>query len=169
MDGFADKFNSAYQTGLGAKLGLFSWRDGDHDLAQELLTAMAKGQVDFTLAFRRLSDAAIDPANLAEVRRMFTDPAAFDEWAGHWRLRIAAEPQDAATRRDAMRAVNPGFIPRNHRVEAVIEAAVNRDDFGPFEQLLTVLAKPYQDQPEFSHYADPPEPHERVLETFCGT
>ena len=49
-----------------------------------------------------------------------------------------------------MRAVNPAFIPRNHRVEAVIEAAVNRDDFAPFEELLTVLSKPYDDQPAFA-------------------
>jgi uncharacterized protein YdiU (UPF0061 family) len=69
----------------------------------------------------------------------------------------------------SMRAVNPAFIPRNHRIEAVIQAAVNRDDFAPFERLLTVLGKPYEDQPEFSDYADPPQPDQRVLQTFCGT
>jgi len=68
-----------------------------------------------------------------------------------------------------MRAVNPAFIPRNHRVEAVIEAAVNNDDFAPFEELLTVLSKPYEDQPGFVDYADPPKPEQRVLQTFCGT
>jgi len=54
-------------------------------------------------------------------------------------------------------------------VEAVIEAAVNRHDFAPFEELLTVLSKPYEDQPAFAAYAQPPEPHQRVLQTFCGT
>ena len=68
-----------------------------------------------------------------------------------------------------MRSINPAFIPRNHRIEAVIEAAVNRDDFAPFEELLTVLSKPYEDQPAFIAYADPPEPDQRVLQTFCGT
>jgi uncharacterized protein YdiU (UPF0061 family) len=68
-----------------------------------------------------------------------------------------------------MRAVNPAFIPRNHRVEEVIQAAVTSDDFAPFERLLTVLSKPYDDQGEFAGYADPPEPHQRVLKTFCGT
>ena len=67
-----------------------------------------------------------------------------------------------------MRAVNPAFIPRNHRVEAVIQAAVN-NDYAPFEELLTVLSKPYADQPAFAAYAEPPEPHQRVLQTFCGT
>ena len=72
-------------------------------------------------------------------------------------------------RRNAMRAVNPAFIPRNHRIEAIIEAAVNRDDYAPFEELLAVLAKPFEDQPEFADYAEPPQPEQRVLQTFCGT
>ena len=67
-----------------------------------------------------------------------------------------------------MRAVNPAFIPRNHRIEAVISAAIN-DDYAPFEELLKVLAKPFEDQPEFAGYADPPRPEERVCQTFCGT
>jgi uncharacterized protein YdiU (UPF0061 family) len=86
-----------------------------------------------------------------------------------WRRRTRDEPQDPAARQTAMLAVNPAFIPRNHRVEAVIDAAVNRDDFAPFEELLTVLSKPYEDQPAFSGYAQAPEPHQRVLQTFCGT
>jgi uncharacterized protein YdiU (UPF0061 family) len=68
-----------------------------------------------------------------------------------------------------MRAVNPAFIPRNHRVEAVIAAAVTHDDYTPFEELLMVLAKPFEDQPAFVDYANPPQPHERVCQTFCGT
>ncbi len=166
---FAETFTSAYQAGLREKIGLFTTRDGDEALVQDLLDAMAKNQADFTLTFRRLSDAAFDPAGDAEVRALFADPAAYDEWAVRWRQRIGDEPQTAAERRAAMRSVNPAFIPRNHLIEAVIEAAVNRDDFGPFETLLTVLSKPYQDQPDFAGYADPPEPHQRVLQTFCGT
>ena len=68
-----------------------------------------------------------------------------------------------------MRAVNPAFIPRNHRIEAMIEAAVEREDFAPFDQLLLVLAKPFEDQACFSRYMDPPQPNERVCQTFCGT
>ncbi len=166
---FAGKFDAAYQAGLRSKLGLFSARDGDDALAQDLLDAMAKNQADFTLTFRRLGDAALDPAHDVGVRQLFADPAAYDEWASRWRQRIGDEPQDPAARRDAMQSVNPAFIPRNHRVEAVIEAAVNRDDFAPFEELLAVLAKPYKDQPAFASYADPPEPDQRVLQTFCGT
>jgi uncharacterized protein YdiU (UPF0061 family) len=67
-----------------------------------------------------------------------------------------------------MRSINPAFIPRNHRVEAVIAAAVN-NDYAPFEELLTVLSKPYEDQPAYAAYAEPPLPEQRVLQTFCGT
>ena len=165
---FAEKFTEAYQAGLREKLGLFTARDGDPALVQDLLDAMAKNQADFTLTFRRLSDAAGDPDS-DKVRDQFTDPAAYDEWATRWRQRLADEPQSAAERQAAMRAVNPAFIPRNHRVEAVIAAAVNNDDYAPFEELLTVLSQPYEDQPGYAAYADPPLPEQRVLQTFCGT
>jgi uncharacterized protein YdiU (UPF0061 family) len=166
---FVEQFDAAYQAGLRNKLGLFTARDEDRMLAQDLLDAMAKNHADFTLTFRRLSDAALGPDHDRDVRRLFADPAAYDEWASRWRQRIGDEPQDPATRQSAMREVNPAFIPRNHRVEAVIEAAVNRDDFAPFEELLAVLSKPYDDQPEFASYAEAPEPHQCVRQTFCGT
>jgi uncharacterized protein YdiU (UPF0061 family) len=169
LGAFAEQFTSAYQAGLRNKIGLFTTRDGDEALVQDLLDAMAKNQADFTLTFRRLSEAALGPDGDAEIRKLFAEPAAYDEWAARWRQRTSDEPQTAAERQAAMRSVNPAFIPRNHRVEAVIEAAVNRDDFAPFEQLLTVLSKPYEDQPAFVDYADPPKPEQRVLQTFCGT
>jgi uncharacterized protein YdiU (UPF0061 family) len=164
---FPEKFSRAYQAGLRKKIGLFTERDGDEALVQDLLDAMAKNQADFTLTFRRLSDAAGDPAG-DKVREQFTDPAAYDEWAARWRQRTAEEPQSTAERQAAMRIVNPAFIPRNHRVEAVIQAAVN-NDYAPFEELLTVLSKPFDDQPAYAAYADPPLPEQRVLQTFCGT
>lgn len=166
---FPEIFTSAYQAGLRAKLGLFTARDGDEALVQDLLDAMAKNQADFTLTFRGLSDAAGDPTGDAAVRKLFADPMAYDDWAVRWRQRIGDEPQTPAERQAAMRKVNPAFIPRNHRIEAVIEAAVARDDYAPFEELLTVLSKPYEDQADFAAYAEPPEPEQRVLQTFCGT
>jgi uncharacterized protein YdiU (UPF0061 family) len=166
---FAESFNAAYQAGLRKKLGLSTARDDDQALAQDLLDAMAKNHADFTLTFRRLSDAALATAEDTAVRQLFADPISYDEWAVRWRQRISEESPDPATRQTAMRSVNPAFIPRNHRIEAVIEAAVNRDDFAPFEELLLVLSKPYEDQPAFAGYAEPPEPHQRVLQTFCGT
>jgi len=166
---FPEKFTAAYQAGLRQKTGLLTARDGDEALIQDLLDAMAKNQADFTLTFRALSEAAFDAANDQKVRQLFADPATYDEWAARWHKRIGDEPQSPAARQTAMRAVNPAFIPRNHRIEAVIEAAVAHDDFAPFEELLTVLSKPYEDQPALSAYAGAPAPHQRVLQTFCGT
>jgi uncharacterized protein YdiU (UPF0061 family) len=130
---------------------------------------MAEHHADFTLTFRRLCDAAANADADEAVRGLFANPSAYDGWAARWRQRLSQEPHDQDTRVSVMRAVNPAFIPRNHRVEAVIQAAVQRDDFSLFHELLTVLSKPYEDQPGFAHYAEPPEPHERVLRTFCGT
>jgi serine/tyrosine/threonine adenylyltransferase len=166
---FGEEFNIAYKAGLRAKLGLLTEQADDQALAQALLDEMAKGAADFTLTFRRLSDAAGDPAADEDVRQLFTEREAYDAWAERWRQRIAQEAQSPAERQAAMRAVNPAFIPRNHRVEVVIRAAVDRDDYRPFEELLTVLSKPYDDQPEFAAYAEPPRVEERVCQTFCGT
>jgi uncharacterized protein YdiU (UPF0061 family) len=169
LGGFAEKFSTAYQAGLRRKIGLFTTRDGDEALVQDLLDAMAQNQADFTLTFRRLGEAALGPDHDGEVRELFTDPSAFSDWVARWRQRSGDEPQSAEERRTAMRAVNPAFIPRNHRIEAVIEAAVSRDDYAPFEELLAVLAKPFDDQPAYAAYAEPPLPDQRVLQTFCGT
>src|SRR3954466_1118674 len=78
---FAEAFNAAYQAGLRKKVGLFTERDGDEALIQDLLDAMAKNQADFTLTFRKLGDAAGDEAAAADVRAQFMDPSAFDDWA----------------------------------------------------------------------------------------
>ncbi|MGC2777056.1 MAG: YdiU family protein, partial [Bradyrhizobium sp.] len=168
LDGFAAQFTAAHQAGLRRKLGLFTEREGDQPLAQALFDAMAAAKTDFTLTFRRLSEAA-GSGDASEVRALFEDPTGFDEWIPRWRQRLAEEPQHPAERREAMRKVNPAFIPRNHRIEAVITAAVENDDYKPFEELHTVLAKPYDDQPELAAYAEPPKAEERVLQTFCGT
>jgi serine/tyrosine/threonine adenylyltransferase len=167
LGGFAPGFEVAFHSGLRRKIGLFTERDADVSLIRDLLDGMAQNDADFTLTFRRLADAALGRDEA--VRSLFIDPTVFDTWAGRWRERLEQEPQDADTRQSAMLAVNPAFIPRNHQVEAAIVAAVQRNDFDPFEQLLTVLERPYEDQPTFARYAEPPEPHERVLQTFCGT
>jgi uncharacterized protein YdiU (UPF0061 family) len=169
LEAFSGKFEATYHAGLRRKLGLLTEREEDVTLAEDLLKAMSENQADFTLTFRRLSDAAAGPEKDEAVRNLFINPLAYDAWSIRWRERLSLEPQDGASRQAAMRAVNPSFIPRNHRVEAVIQAAVERNDFAPFEELLTVLSKPYEDQPAFAHYSEPPEPHQRVYRTFCGT
>lgn len=163
---YSPRFEAAYFGGLRRKIGLSTEQDGDVTLVNDLLKLMAENEADFTLTFRWLCDALTDDA---AVRSMFPDPAAFDAWAARWRWRLGEEAAEPAAIRDAMRAVNPAYIPRNHLVEAALNAAIERDDFGPFEQLLEVLARPFEERPGFELYAQPPKPEERVLQTFCGT
>jgi len=170
VDAFTGTFEEAYLSGLRRKLGLATPQPGDLELGQDLLRLMARGEADFTNTFRRLGDLSIVASENDEpVRRMFSDPAGFDAWAVVWRARIASENSQADARLSLMRAANPAFIPRNHRVEAVIQAAVNDADFGPFETLLKVLEKPFDDQPQYAAFSDPPAPEEIVHQTFCGT
>ncbi len=166
---YGPTFEGAYQAGFRRKLGLRKEHAGDAALGRDLLKAMSANGADFTLTFRGLSDAVLGPEEDSGVRSLFAEPQAYDQWVTQWRQRLALEETDAAARRVAMRSVNPAYIPRNHRVEAVIRAAVDRDDYGPFEELLSVLSKPFDDQPAFARYAEPPQSHERVLQTFCGT
>jgi Uncharacterized conserved protein len=163
---FAPKFEAAYAAGLCRKIGLQQVRPGDEDLAKDLLARLAANQADFTLTFRRLCDEATDPEPQQSVRALFRDPTSFDEWRVRWRQRLAEEEGDASV---LMRTVNPMFIPRNHRVEEALAAATTSGDFAPFRTLLSVLAHPYDDQPGFEHYADPPTPDQVVTQTFCGT
>jgi uncharacterized protein YdiU (UPF0061 family) len=166
---FTAQFADRWLTGMRRKLGLSANEEGDRALADDLLDAMHRHQADFTLTFRGLCDAAAENPDETRVRGLFGDARDYNHWAQRWRERLARESITPRARADAMRQVNPAYIPRNHRVEQMIVAAVERGDFAPFEELLAVLSQPYQEQPAFTAYADPPQPNERVLQTFCGT
>jgi uncharacterized protein YdiU (UPF0061 family) len=163
LSSFQGHYGRALLDGMRRKLGLLTEEDGDGKLAQDLLDAMTDGHADFTQTFR-----ALDPDGDDTVRPLFAEAAAYDAWAAQWRERLAREPLDAAARRAVLHAANPAYIPRNHRVEAALAAAIERDDFAPFEALLAVLARPFEERPEFADYAEPP-PDEGVYRTFCGT
>jgi serine/tyrosine/threonine adenylyltransferase len=166
---FGPQFEAALTAGLRRKLGLFTERDGDAELTDNLLERMSANRADFTLTFRRLCDAAAGPEGDEGVRALFADPAAYDAWASAWRRRLDEEPGSGQERAAAMRAVNPVFIPRNHVVEAALDAAIRRQDVQPFEELLDVLSRPYEDRPNLERYATPARPEECVSQTFCGT
>ena len=170
---FEPQFEEARTAGLCRKLGLFSPRTGDAELGEELLQCMAANQADFTLTFRRLCDAAGGPEGDAGVRSLFTDPGVYDAWAVRWRRRVQEEPVSPETRAAAMRAANPMFIPRNHLVQAVLDAAIEQRNYQPFEHLLEVVSRPYEDRPDLEangeRYTRPARPEECVTATFCGT
>ncbi len=161
------KFQAAWLDRMRAKLGLTTAADGDVELIDALLEAMHAGNADFTLTFRRLSDALRGDAG--PVRDLFTDPSGFDAWAPRWRERLGAQdlaPEDAAI---AMDAVNPLYIPRNHKVEEALDAAVDDSDMAPFEKLLAVVSHPFVEAAGQDDYTQP-APHLSVpYQTFCGT
>jgi serine/tyrosine/threonine adenylyltransferase len=169
ISAFTSRFQERWLTGMRNKLGLFTDEEGDLELAHALLRAMHENAADFTLTFRRLCDAAAGQNADANVRALFANPAACDTWVARWRSRLAAEELEPDARARAMRSVNPAFIPRNHRVEQALDAAIEYGDFSPFAELLTVLSRPYEDQAAFADCANPPSTDERVLRTFCGT
>ena len=169
ISAFASRYQEHWLAGMREKLGLSGNEDGDLDLVSDLLQAMHENDADFTLTFRRLCAAAADEKADADVRGLFANPGAYDSWAARWRSRLAVDEREPNARAKAMRAVNPAFIPRNHRVEQALDAAIESGDFSPFADLLTVLSRPYEDQAAFADYAKPPQTGERVFRTFCGT
>ncbi len=169
---FMPQFEERLVEAFRPKLGLTTARDEDRALLKGLLDTMAPADADFTLTFRTLSrdvGHAPDDLSASATRRLFADPAGFDAWARLWLERLALDDVPAETRTAMMDAANPKYIPRNHRVEEVIAAAVERDDFGPFHDMLAVVTRPFDEQPGKERFAEPPQPEERVLQTFCGT
>ncbi|HWJ34304.1 MAG TPA: YdiU family protein [Steroidobacteraceae bacterium] len=166
---FSKEFDEQWLAGMRRKLGLFMTEAGDAELIGRLLDVMKGNHADFTLTFRRLCAAAESDAGDAALHGLFAEPAAIRAWVQDWRSRLAREPQPGSEHAASMRSVNPVVIPRNHRIEAVIVAAVEHGNFAPFEELSRALSRPYEDRPETSAFADPPLPDERVLQTFCGT
>ena len=134
--------------------------DGDHALVTDLFEVMHAAAADFTNTYGALAGAATDEAALT---------ADFAGWVRRWRERLAREPGGVERCIETMQNANPAFIPRNHRIEQVIEAAVQNADFAPFHELHAVLSRPFEQQPGEDTYRAPPLPHERVQNTFCGT
>jgi uncharacterized protein YdiU (UPF0061 family) len=169
VESFIAQFEAQLFEQLCRKIGIAGGREGDADLINRLFAAMQAAEADFTLTFRRLALAAEGPNAQSKLRELFAHNPGIDDWLRDWRKRLASDPQSEADRAAGMRRVNPAIIPRNHRVEEALNAASERGDFQPFHQLLEVLQRPCDDPAEGSRYEQPPQPSERVLQTFCGT
>ena len=167
VNAFPQRYERHWLEGMRAKLGLVSEEEADLNLATGFLTAMEGKKVDYTLAFRSLADAAVGREE--PIRALFADPSAYDLWSNHWRARLSREAVPPLERAQAMRRANPAFIPRNHRVEEALSAAVARGDYAPFATLLNILSRPFDDQPEFAAFAEPPPEGRGCYRTFCGT
>ena len=138
------------------KSGLESAQDADMELIAELWELMEQGQADFTNVFAALGDG--------DARDQFLAPETFDGWERRWRQRCAQEQDPKAV----MRAANPVYIPRNHRIEEMIADAV-AGDLSLFERMQQVLANPFTVQADAEDLRRPPQENEVVAATFCGT
>jgi serine/tyrosine/threonine adenylyltransferase len=170
IDAFPAWYDSALRDGQRAKLGLTDAEADDAALADAWLALLHIQAVDFTQAWRRLADAAA--GDEAPLRALFGDAAPLQAWLAQWQSRCARDPSHAtgAARAAAMRRVNPVFIPRNHRVEEALAAASERGDLQPFQQLLAVLQRPFDDDPAQARWAEPAPPAVTAgYRTFCGT
>lgn len=166
---FIAEFDARFLAGMRRKIGLAEFAAGDDDLARRLLSLMAKSHADFTLTFRALALTAENPAEEPRLREMLAPESAdIGSWLDDWRSRMARDQKPRDERVAGMLAANPAFIPRNHRVQAALDAA-EAGDYEPLRILLGVIQHPFEAQPERSQYAEPPQPSERVLQTFCGT
>jgi uncharacterized protein YdiU (UPF0061 family) len=169
LSAFPGLYGARFLERFRAKIGLAGEEDGDAELVQALLDAMQAGRADFTLTFRRLADAAADPARMDGVRALSAEPAALDAWAERWAARTARDPRSPAERAAAMKAANPAAVPRNHLVEAALAAAAEHGDLGPFRALHEALARPFDDLPPGSPHREPPPRPDAPYVTFCGT
>ena len=176
LDAFPGCYQHDWLAGLRVKLGLrgqVSHGDSvDTALGEGWLDLLHAQRVDFTLAWRRLADAA--EGFDAPLRALFAGQPGLDRWLERWRARCLAEDAtaaDAATARaNSMRRVNPWLIPRNHRVEEALAAASDEGDLAPFKQLLNALRHPFDEDPALARYAEPATgAFMAEFRTFCGT
>jgi uncharacterized protein YdiU (UPF0061 family) len=156
LEEFPSGFRAHWLAGMRAKLGMFDERPGDEQLIGEILSLMQTHQSDYTNTFRSL-DPEVCPDNN------------FGDWHRRWAARIGGQEQSLVQARQLMRASSPAVIPRNHKVEEALEAAVDRGDFGPVKTLIQILSDPYADNPEAEAYRMPSPFGRGDYQTFCGT
>ncbi|MBT5125993.1 MAG: YdiU family protein [Planctomycetaceae bacterium] len=172
LDRFVEIYERELQQRFKAKIGLgvdaddlANADDVDWKLVRELLTLMEDGKADFTLVFRQLS-LVLESNRDDKVLALFDCTKGIAAWLKVWRARVAEVDGGAAVA--LMHRSNPIFIPRNHRIEEVIEAGYS-GDFELFHRLLDVLQHPFDEQPKNAVYEDAPTDDEIVPATFCGT
>ena len=159
---FSELYHCNWLAGMRAKLGIFNEEPEDETLVEDLLSIMHKYRADYTNTFRALT------LDKPEDTGLF-DTTEFKQWHEQWQARLGRQEESKVSSQQLMRKFNPAVIPRNHRVEAALEAAVKHGDYGVMERLLNVLSNPYAYAKEQDEYTTLPEESSRPYRTFCGT
>jgi uncharacterized protein YdiU (UPF0061 family) len=166
LQSFPERYDACWLRGMQAKVGLPGGTGEDEALIDDLLALMQAQRVDFTACFRALSASLLGDA--VPARALFTEHAVFEAWSQRWRAQLASHDADLAAVAEAMNRVNPVYIARNHHVEDAL-AAATAGDLAPFERVLDVLARPFDERPGLEPYAAPAPPSFGEYVTFCGT
>jgi serine/tyrosine/threonine adenylyltransferase len=162
-------YQAKFDALMHAKLGLKQNIPDDDKLIDAMFSLMQANHVDFTLFFRRLGELQLENQAADEpLRDLFIDRPAFDAWAGQYRDRLRQENSRDADRRAAMHAVNPKYVLRNYLAQSAIEKAQNKD-FSEVARLLSILEKPFDEQPEHEDYAKLPPDWASELEVSCSS
>ncbi len=159
---FMPLYKCNWLLGMRAKLGIFNEEMQDESFIEELLSIMQTYGADYTNTFRALTFDTREDTALFEISE-------FTQWYEQWQERLERQQQSKEAAYDLMRKSNPAIIPRNHRVEAALEAAVEQGDYSVMEQLLDVLSNPYAHSLKQADYATLPEASTKPYQTFCGT
>jgi uncharacterized protein YdiU (UPF0061 family) len=159
---FAESYRNQWLAGMRAKLGIVDEEPEDEALIESLLGIMQKARADYTNTFLALTSGTSEEGDLS-------GSAEFARWQERWLVRRGRQQESRVSPQQLMRSSNPGIIPRNYRVEAALEAAVNQGDYSVMNRLNAVLSTPYAHSPEQTEYTAPPAPSSRPYRTFCGT
>ena len=161
INDFSEIYKKNWLQMMRNKLGLLEENMKDENLIIDLLTWMHQNKADYTNTFCVLMNENI------KEDKIYKDES-FLGWKEQWQERLKMHNNSSEKSLKLMRSTNPLVIPRNHKVEAALEAA-NNDDLNPMKALLKVLEKPYESQEGISEYQSPAPPSDHKYQTFCGT
>lgn len=159
---YPELYRKNWLSGMRRKLGIFNEEPEDESLFEGLLSIMQKHHADYTNTFRALAFERYEDSVLFGTEE-------FAKWNKLWQDRLNRQQEPKEASHQLMRDSNPALIPRNHRVEEALEAAVKHGDYSVMENFLQVLSRPYVDSPEQAKYCTLPDPSARPYRTFCGT
>lgn len=161
LDNYSRVYQHYWLNGMLAKIGIFYPSTKDKTLIDDLLKLMKQNNIDFTQFFRGLSEHLINNTAFEGDH--------LESWLNLWKIRLVNEPDTNKEIATKMNAVNPIYIPRNHRIEEVLHAAETNGDYTLMEEMLNVLSRPFSKQKEMERYEKPPKPNTEKYQTFCGT
>ena len=161
INNFGEIYKKNWLEMMRKKLGLIEKKNNDEKLINDLLSLLHEQKADYTNTFCSLMNEDVQNDKIFNNKE-------FIDWHQKWKECLAKNNNSTEESLKLMRSVNPIVIPRNHKVEEVLEAA-NKDDLNPFHDFLKVLEKPYENQLKNNNYQSPAPPSEKKYQTFCGT